>query len=150
MYISIQDASNYFRGLLLLIRKDRKVSPSEVDLMQRIGRRLDFEKEFCDNAIREVLANGYLEDAPPEFSSKEIALRFIRDGLSLAFSDGEYSRNEELWLRSTAGKNGIAPGVFYREQESVAARGVPPERLEADGLTVKMNSKDLWDQRWQL
>ena len=147
MNISIQDAGNYFRGLLLLVREDGKIAPSEVELVRRIGRRLDFEKEFCDNAISEILANEHIEDAPPEFSSREIALRFIRDGLTLAFSDGDYDRAEELWLRSTAGKNGIAPGVFYREQQHVAARGFPPERLEVDDLTVKVNSKEFWDRQ---
>ena len=83
MNISIVDGSNYFKGLLLLIRKDRKVSESEIHLMQRIGKILGFEKEFCDTAITDILENTYIQDEIPLFSTKELAEKFIKDGLSI-------------------------------------------------------------------
>ena len=130
------DASNYFRGLLLLIRKDRKVTQTEIELMKRIGKTLGFEKEFCDTAIRDILENDYIADTPPDFSSKELALKFVKDGLSLAFSDSEGHPSEEQWLQSTAEINGLGVKLFSRDRENAAKRKTIPARLEADDLIV--------------
>ena len=136
MKLSIIDGSNYFKGLLLLIRKDRKIVPAEIILMKRIGKTLGFEAEFCDNAIQEILDNRFIVDAPPEFSTEDLAVKFIKDGLALAHSDGEIHPEEEEWLRSVAEKNGIDPEVFSRER-GAAARGTKfPGRLEVDDMTV--------------
>ena len=59
MKITVLDGSNYFKGLLLLIRKDRKITQAEIELMKRVGNTLGFEKTFCDNAISEILGNRY-------------------------------------------------------------------------------------------
>ena len=96
MEISVIDASNYFKGLLLLIRKDHKVTGAENALMARIGKRLGFEKEFCESAVQEILKNRYIEDSPPEFSSRELAMMFVRDGLALAFADSVMDYKEEI------------------------------------------------------
>jgi hypothetical protein len=136
MKISVLDASNYFKGLLLLVRKDRKISQSETGLMKRIGKSLGFEKEFCENAIRDILENEYIVDTPPEFSTKELALRFIRDGLALAYSDNEYDPAEKEWLRSTAERNSVEPDVFLREEALAAGKKTSLAHLEVDDLTV--------------
>ncbi len=134
--ISVLDASNYFKGLLLLIRKDRKVSQSETDLMKRIGKTLGFEKEFCDDAIRDILLNRYIDDTPPDFSTRALAVKFIKDGFSLAFADNEFDPLEGEWLRFTAERNGIEPELFSSEQEYAASRKTFPVHLEVDDLTV--------------
>jgi hypothetical protein len=136
MKISVLDASNYFKGLLLLIRKDRKVSQSEADLLRRIGKRLGFEREFCDGAIRDILANRFIEDTPPDFSTRELALKFIRDGFAVAFADNQLDPSEEEWLRLTAERNGIEPGLLSLERKNAAARKAFPLSLEVDDLTV--------------
>jgi uncharacterized tellurite resistance protein B-like protein len=136
MKISVLEASNYFKGLLLLIRKDRKISQIETELMKRIGKTLGFEKEFCDGAIRDILANKFIEDTPPEFSTKELALKFIKDGFSVAFADNEFDPSEEQWLRFTAERNRIEPEIFSREHEIAAKRITSLVHLEVDDLTV--------------
>jgi len=136
MNISILDGTNYFKGLLLLIRKDRKVSDPEVQLMMRIGKTLGFEREFCENAITEILENEHIVDAPPEFSSKEIARKFIKDGLGIALSDEEYHSAEEEWLLSVAGINGLDPAWFHEESAEAAKRKRLPERFEVEDLTL--------------
>ena len=137
MKISVVEGSNYFKGLLLLIRKDRKIAESEVELMKRIGKALGFGKEFCDNAIRDVLENEYIEDAPPKFSTEELAIKFVKDGLLLAFSDNEFHPSEEEWLRSTAEKNGLDMKWFYEERQvSTTMRGLAAH-LEVEDLTVE-------------
>jgi hypothetical protein len=98
MKINVIDGSNYFKGLLLLIRKDRNIAESEIQLMKGIGKTLGFEREFCNNAIHEILENKHIVDVTPKFSTKDLAIKFIKDGLALAFSDNEFHPSEEDWL----------------------------------------------------
>jgi hypothetical protein len=137
MKISIMDASNYFRGLLLLIRKDHLITGTETELLKRIGKTLGFEKEFCETAIHEILDNPHVTDEPPEFSTKELALKFLKDGLALALSDAEIHPFEEQWLRSTAERNGLDTASFSRELDIARSRHGFPARLEVDDLTIK-------------
>jgi hypothetical protein len=137
MEISILDGSNYFKGLLLLIRKDRKLADSEINLMKRIGKKLGFEREFCENAIHEILDNIHIKDETPEFSSKDLAKKFLKDGLALALSDVEVHPSEDEWLRLTAEKNGIDEEWFKDEFAKAQKRHHLPTHLEVDELTVK-------------
>jgi hypothetical protein len=137
MKISIIDGSNYFKGLLLLIRKDKKVKPQEIALMKRIGKTLGFEKEFYENAIRDILENKYILDEHPIFSSRELALKFIKDGLFIAFSDNELHPSEEEWLRSTGEKNNIKSKEFDKEIERAAQGKKEADKLEADSLSIE-------------
>lgn len=108
MKISLIDRSNYLRGLLLLIRKDHTISGPEKDVMMRIGKALGFDKEFCERALHEILDNKYIEDEPPGFQLREVAEKFIRDGLTVGLCDHEVLHtHEEEWLRRTAEKNGL-------------------------------------------
>ena len=136
MNISVVDASNYFKGLLLLIRKDRKVTESEVELMKRIGKALGFEREFCEQAIHGILENEHVRDQPPKFFAKELAVKFIQDGLTLAFSDNEMHPSEEEWLRFVAELNGLDGQWFLRERETAAKKKTMPARIEVDDMTV--------------
>lgn len=137
MKISPKDAGEYFRGLLLLIGKDHIITEPEKHLMKRIGKSLGFEREFCDNAIHDILENRFIVDTPPEFSSGALAMKFIKDALALAFSDDKLHLAEAEWLRSTAEKNGLDPEWYAREwQRSTGSRG-PGVHLEVDGITVE-------------
>jgi len=137
MKISVIDASNYFKGLLILIGKDRKIADPEIALMQRIGKSFGFEKVFCDNAIRDILENKFILDVPPEFSEKELAKKFIRDGLMLAASDNEMHPSEIEWLLSIAEKNGIDAEWFDKERQRREKGSDVAGVLEVDGLTVE-------------
>lgn len=135
MKITVVDGSNYFRGLLLLIRKDRQITDSEIRLMKRIGKTLGFEREFCDNAIEEIMENTYIVDAPPEFSTKELARKFVKDGLAIAFADDEVHPSEEEWLWSAAEKNGLDLEWFRNEMLAARNRRPFPVHMEIDDLT---------------
>lgn len=138
MEINIIDASSYFKGLLLLIRKDRQITQPEIDVMRSVGKSLGFEKDFCENAISEILENTYIEDIPPKFSSKELATKFIKDGLHLAFADHEVIHTEEeKWLRSAVIKNGLDMETFSRELQDPRNRRRYPVPLEVFDLVVK-------------
>ena len=136
MTIGVKDASEYFRGLLLLISKDRRITEAETVLMKRIGKALGFEKDFCDNAIHEILDNRFIVDEPPLFSTGELAMKFIKDGLRLAGADDETHHAEVVWLKATAAKNGIEEEWFRQAQERAVHRGSDrAARLEVDDLT---------------
>jgi hypothetical protein len=137
MRITLIDASNYFKGLLLLIRKDGRVTDAEKELTRRIGKSLGFEKEFCDNAIHEILGNQFIVDTPPEFSSRELAMKFIKDGLILASSEDEVRAPEEEWLKSTATKNGLSVEWFSEERQKTVRTKAVDAHLEVDHLIVE-------------
>ncbi len=137
-HITVREASDYFRGLLLLISKDGLISEPEIILMKRIGKSLGFERDFCTIAIKEILENEHVSIEPPKFSTIELAKKFIKDGLILADADNEIHGFEEAWLKSTAEKNSIDVEWFLRERENVAERKRDfDDRLEVDSLTVE-------------
>ena len=136
MNISVIDASNYFKGLLLLIRKDRKITEPEIQLMKRIGKCLHFDPEFCNTAIDEILENRFIVDVPPEFSSRELAVKFIKDGLAIALVDNHLHPAEKEWLRATAEKNGLDEIWFGQELDNAVNRSQLPARMEVDDLNV--------------
>jgi len=138
MKISVLEGSEYFRGLLLLIARDRAVAEPEAALMMRIGRTLGLEKEFCEGAVREILENSHVSSDPPVFSSPVLARMFIRDGLTIAAADRAVHEAEEEWLRLAAQRNGV--GADWYEAERDAALAAMPRqgsRLELDDLVVE-------------
>lgn len=136
MKITLLDRSNYFRGLLLLISKDRRVTDAERRLMKRIGKSLGFEREFCENAIDGILKNNYIDETTPKFSSKEITAKFIRDGLVIASCDGEIHSQKAAWLRLTAKKNKLNPRWYFQELEIALERKQHDGRLEVDYFVI--------------
>ena len=105
MKISLMDRSLYFKGLMLLIRKDRVVVEGERALMMRIGRLFSFEKGFCQEVIDEILINRHVVDEPPLFSEPAIARCFLQDGLKLSLTDGKIHDEEWQWLKTVAARN---------------------------------------------
>jgi len=136
MNITVQDSSSYFKGLLILIRKDRKISKAEYELMFQTGTRLGFDKDFIEESIGEILYNMHIVLKPPVFSTRELAEKFIKDGLIIAASDGEIHDDEEKWLLETAEKNSIDKEWFYVEKRLVANSKNEISKLEVDNLKV--------------
>jgi hypothetical protein len=137
MVISPMAAGEYFRGLLLLSRKDHKITEAETALLKRIGKSFGFEREFCDHTIRDILENEHVLETPPEFSTTELAARFIKDGLTLALSDKEFTAFEAEWLKATVEKNGLAVEWFIQQWKDATNRQEANARLEVDELFVK-------------
>lgn len=134
MNITVLDASQYFRGLLLLIRKDGKISDAEASLMMHVGKRLGFEREFCEQAIRDILENKHIVDEPPVFSSPEIARCFVQDGIRLALSDQVVHPFEERWLYSVTAANGLSASWMDETVRRLQQTG--EKKLDVEDLTV--------------
>jgi hypothetical protein len=76
-------------------------------------------------------------DEPFRFSTQAMAVKFVKDGMALAFVDNEFHPCEEQWLRSTVEKNGLGMCFFSQEIENARSRKGFPDRLEVDDLTVE-------------
>lgn len=107
MELTHTDKSNYLKGLLILIGKDRTISKNEKEFFRKLAKILNFSSEFCEQILNELLENEYFIEEPPIFSKNEIAKLFIIDGIRIAFSDKILHLYEMNWLKSVADKNGI-------------------------------------------
>ena len=138
MKIGVKDGSEYFRGLLLLIRMDRRVTASEAIIMKRVGKALGFEKDYCENAIKEILNNQFVANDPPRFSTRDLAIKFLSDALTLVGIDDGTLGSEESWLKSFAENNGLNLERFLREKENASRKRKDVyAQLEVEGLIVE-------------
>ena len=101
------DRGNYYKGLLVLIRRDRVISPQERELMIQVGQALDFDLRFCENAIDDLLDNPHIKAEPITFSDEETARSFLHDAILIALSDGKLHPRELSWLKTVADANGL-------------------------------------------
>lgn len=111
------DRSNYFKGLLLLIGKDSKITKSEKALLNKVRDTLDFEKQFFEDSLNDFFENEYISHDPPKFSQKIYAEAFIRDGLRLAVADNDLHKDEYEFLLSVVELNELDDEWFQSEIE---------------------------------
>jgi hypothetical protein len=106
MILSLLNKSNYYKGLLVLLRRDRIVDVSEKELMLEMGKILDFDRRFCESTIDDLLSNAHINREPVIFSDERIMNCFFHDALRLALVDGYLHPMELSWLRTVAQANG--------------------------------------------
>ena len=102
------DRSYYFKGMLLLVRKDEKISVEEKELLMKVGKILRFNQQFCEQTINDLLQNEHITELPLQFSTKEWAEIFLKDGIKIAYSDHQLHVEEFNWLRQIARTNKIS------------------------------------------
>ncbi len=112
--MDVLDKSHYFRGVLLLMRKDFKVSPEEKKFVFKLGKTLGFDKEFVEDSIRDILSNDFIDETPPKFTNQKIAECFIKDGMKLIYTDRNIDPNELNFLEKTALVNQISMEWFNK------------------------------------
>jgi len=112
MDFSVLDKSNYLKGLLVIAKKDNKLTEPEKKIIRNIAIKLGFATDFYEDTLKSLLANKYIPEDPIEFSHKKIAESFICDGLKLAYSDGIIPDKEIKWLKQIAEKNGLTEEWF--------------------------------------
>ncbi len=108
MTASLTDRSSYYKGLLILVGRDRIIDPRERELMLRIGRILDFDPRFCDAAMNDLLSNRYIKSEALNFSQPLLAESFLRDAIRLALVDERLDPRELNWLRKVAHANSLS------------------------------------------
>jgi hypothetical protein len=104
-YLSLLNRSNYYKGLLVLVRRDRIIDAREKSLLLQVGKVLDFDKRFCEATIDDLLSNAHITREPVIFSDERIRECFFRDALRLALVDGFLHPMELRWLQSVAHAN---------------------------------------------
>jgi hypothetical protein len=105
MNLSLLNKSNYYKGLLVLLRRDRIIDAREKDLLLQLGKVLDFDRRFCEATIDELLSNTHITREPVIFSDEQIKECFFRDAIRLALIDGYLHPMELRWLRTVAHAN---------------------------------------------
>jgi hypothetical protein len=113
MNFSILNKSNYYRGLLVLLRRDRIIDAREKELMLQMGGVLDFDRRFCEATIDDLLSNAHITREPIIFTDERIRKCFFRDAMRLAFVDGCFHPMELRWLRTVARANNQSEQWFY-------------------------------------
>ena len=111
MSISVQDKSNYLKGLLIIAKKDKVLSESEEKIIKKLG----FSTDFYEYTIQNLLTNEYLTEEPVQFEERKVARSFILDGLRLARSDNQLHDEEVEWLKQTALNNKLEPEWFIEK-----------------------------------
>jgi len=133
MKASLIDRSNYYRGLLVLIGRDRIIDSREHDFMLTVGQMLDFDKRFCEAAIADLLDNRHITDEPILFEERTIAKCFLRDALRLALTDTEMHAQELSWLKTIARTNSLTDEWLEKERlrfQEYKSTGTQPDSFE--------------------
>jgi hypothetical protein len=133
MKASLIDRGKYYRGLLVLIGRDRIIDPREHALMLQFGKMLDFDERFCEAAIADLLGNKYITDEPIIFDEPEIAECFLRDALRLALIDKNIHSHELSWLKTVARTNKLSDARLAEECERLRGEDLtenPPESFQ--------------------
>ena len=107
MQNDLMDRSKYFRAMVVLIKKDLRISPKEKDFFLRMGQILQFSTEFCEEIINDLLKNPHIDEKPPVFSNTTIARIFLKDGIKMAFADKNLHQKEYNWLQKVSRANHI-------------------------------------------
>lgn len=122
MFIDPIDKSNYFKGLLVLVGKDKEINRNESDLIKKVGNILGFNHDFVDKAIKNFFKNKYIIEEPPVFSNYNFAEIFIKDGIRMALINNVINLDQISWLTTTTIKNNLSKQWFFIELESLLER----------------------------
>jgi hypothetical protein len=118
MRINPLDTSNYFRGLLVLVSREKQINQKERTLLKKIGRILGFNQNFIDSAIDDLSNNKYVKTEVPLFSNCEVVELFLKDGIKLAFANDTLTIKQIEWLMAIAIRNRISKQWFFIELEN--------------------------------
>ncbi len=119
MIIDPIDKSNYFKGLLVLVGKDKEINRHESDLIKKIGNILGFNHDFVGKAIKNYFNNKYIIEEPPLFSNYNFAEIFIKDGIRMALINNVINLDQIKWLETAAVKNNLSKQWLFIELESL-------------------------------
>ncbi|MGE5498349.1 MAG: hypothetical protein ACM3Q2_09775 [Syntrophothermus sp.] len=110
-----QDDSRYFRGLLTLAAIDQNITEREKEFIISIGKKLGFEREFCNESLNGMLYNKYIDRSVPVFSDATLSQNFLQDCYRLALIDKKLDLKEIEWLNNVATKNNIQPLIEMKD-----------------------------------
>lgn len=115
MQIPLVDKSTYLKGLLILARKDRRISEEDKKFIISAAEFLGFSSDFYMEVLETFLVNKHIKNDPVEFRDGIIARHFISDAITLACLNNGISKAELEWLVETAKTNFVNDDWFYNE-----------------------------------
>ncbi len=107
MDIPIIDRSNYLKGLFITAKLDGELNNQEKEILKEISDKLGFSRDFYEETVRNLMRNKYITEEKIKFSSKEIALSFIEDALTISIASGNLNEKEKHWLNQISEFNQI-------------------------------------------
>jgi hypothetical protein len=131
MNIPLEERGAYYRGLLVLIRRDRNISDRERELMLQLGKKLDFDKRFCESAINDILKNPYIKDKPMLFSDRQTAEAFVNDAILVSLVDEEIHPREMTWIKEVAAVNKIEEEWLSLQLKEWKFKHLEPQKVLA-------------------
>lgn len=117
MILNPIDKSNYLRGLLILIKRDRTVNEIEKVRIKELSKILGFNGSFVENALNELLENEYLIENPPKFKNHKLVEAFIKDAIKIAFFENVLNIYKLNWLSAFAIDNDLSKQWLFMELE---------------------------------
>lgn len=105
--ITYKDRSEFLRGFATIIIKNNCNNVDEKTMFSVIGKYFGFEKEFCEEAVNNLLINKYISENPAIFSNKFVAEFFITDVSKIMSHTNSLSDDAKEWLRLTAEANKV-------------------------------------------
>ncbi len=130
MNIPLIDRSNYLKGLFITAKLDKELTDKEKDILKKISDKLGFASDFFQETTKSLLINKYIIEEPIVFSSKEIALSFIKDAVKLACINDLITEAEINWLKNIADVNKINNGFVEKEFKNF--NGLSPSIVDSD------------------
>ena len=115
MQVPLIDRSTYLKGLLILARKDKRISEEDKKFIIQAAEFLRFSSDFYQEALDTVLFNKYINNDPVEFRNKILAHHFISDAITLACINDGITNDEKQWLMETAKINFVDDEWFDYE-----------------------------------
>lgn len=107
MDIPIIDRSNYLKGLFITAKLDGELNNQKKEILKEISDKLGFSRDFYEETVRNLMRNKYITEEKIKFSSKEIALSFIEDALTISIASGNLNEKEKHWLNQISEFNQI-------------------------------------------
>lgn len=105
--INYKDRSEFLRGFATIIRKNNCGNADEKTMFSVVGKYFGFEKEFCEEAVEQLLVNKYISEHPAVFSNKPVAEFFVSDVAKIMLHTNSMSEASKEWLRKTAEANKV-------------------------------------------
>lgn len=121
--LDAREKSEYFRGLLVVMAADGDVHDLEKKTIRRAIQPFGFSDDYIEECMADILKNTHVSHAAPVFRSRQHALSFLCDALSIAFADGEIHMAEQSWLTAAAEANGIAAEWLDAQLAGAQSRG---------------------------
>lgn len=104
---AVIDRSNFLRALLLFIKADRNVWDHEKHVFVQEGTRLGFNKEYCEQALRDSITNKHINNQVPVFHFREYAVLLFNVGMEILIKDPRKSPMKIKFLKELLIRNNI-------------------------------------------